>query len=678
MKKKLLLFFCMFFCLAFPKPAFAEEFESGGTGLQIMIVLDCSGSMRRNDPSRSAVHMVQAFVDSIHAEDLEIGYVAYNDGILSSSPPVPVVDTAQRQQLKDAVEKAVYVGDTDIGLGLSAAYERMSADRDGRKAIVLISDGETDLRDGAPRTVEESDADLNACVELCRREEIPVYTITFGAYDGNEEALKEIAEQTGGENYTAEVPEKLIDVLYGILGKDVAYRIQEFSNGIFAGGVQEIRCTLDEPYLDELDVLLISEREIGDTFLEYGGSEIVMTKLSNYAVGKIEKDQIDDTVRELTVYVTTTEKQNLRMFLVSYRKLSPVFRMETEVDKNELTPYWICFRDGDGNVIKDEAFYKRFQWKLECGGNEGPFLEGQDTLEMDDGILRGTVRADRSGSYGMTGILSDELGEYTFRVPVTVSNRPPSGVLPGITCKAYEKESSFDLRQYFEDADHDSLRFALTGGEQEAAELSLTEEGILRVIPVKAGVQSAVLTVSDGEDTCICPLQITVMSFWEMYGWLLILVLIVLSAAGYLVFRRLKQRQDTVSVSEPDLIAEEKRDVRFCGKLDAYFTMLPEHEEEIPPLSFPLYKVRDNKIIVGDLFQKYPKTVDSLELDGIFLIAEEERRMILYHQSEAEVMIGSTIVCRRLRYHVSFGDVIYITSQDGTYDLEIHYVAVHL
>ena len=163
-----------------------------------------------------------------------------------------------------------------------------------------------------------------------------------------------------------------------------------------------------------------------------------------------------------------------------------------------------------------------------------------------------------------------------------------------------------------------------------------------------------------------------------MYGWLLILVLIVLSAAGYLVFRRLKQRQDTVSVSEPDLIAEEKRDVRFCGKLDAYFTMLPEQEEEIPPLSFPLYKVRDNKIIVGDLFRKYPKTVDSLELDGIFLIAEEGRRMILYHQSEAEVMIGSTIVCRRLRYHVSFGDVIYITSQDGTYDLEIHYVAVHL
>ena len=181
MKKKLLLFLCMFFCLAFPKPVCAEEFESGGTGLQIMIVLDCSGSMRRNDPSRSAVHMVQAFADSIHAENLEIGYVAYNDTILFSSPPVPMADTAQRQQLKDAIGQVAYTGDTDIGLGLSAAYERMSADSDARKALVLISDGETDLMDGASRTVEESDADLKACVERCRKEEIPVYTIAFGA-----------------------------------------------------------------------------------------------------------------------------------------------------------------------------------------------------------------------------------------------------------------------------------------------------------------------------------------------------------------------------------------------------------------------------------------------------------------------------------------------------------------
>ena len=50
--------------------------------------------------------------------------------------------------------------------------------------------------------------------------------------------------------------------------------------------------------------------------------------------------------------------------------------------------------------------------------------------------------------------------------------------------------------------------------------------------------------------------------------------------------------------------------------------------------------------------------------------------MILYHTSNAVVMIGNSIVCRQIQYSVSFGDVIYITSQDGAYELEMHYITV--
>ena len=65
-----------------------------------------------------------------------------------------------------------------------------------------------------------------------------------------------------------------------------------------------------------------------------------------------------------------------------------------------------------------------------------------------------------------------------------------------------------------------------------------------------------------------------------------------------------------------------------------------------------------------------------LGLDEITLTADEDRRMILYHTSGASVMIGNSILCKRIRYSVSFGDVIYITSEDKVYDLEIHYIAV--
>ena len=70
----------------------------------------------------------------------------------------------------------------------------------------------------------------------------------------------------------------------------------------------------------------------------------------------------------------------------------------------------------------------------------------------------------------------------------------------------------------------------------------------------------------------------------------------------------------------------------------------------------------------------YPEISDALGLDLLHLIADEDRRMILYHTSNAVVMIGNSIVCRQIQYSVSFGDVIYITSQDGAYELEMHYI----
>ena len=65
-----------------------------------------------------------------------------------------------------------------------------------------------------------------------------------------------------------------------------------------------------------------------------------------------------------------------------------------------------------------------------------------------------------------------------------------------------------------------------------------------------------------------------------------------------------------------------------------------------------------------------------MQLGDIFLIADENRNMVLYHRSKSGVMVGNAIACMQIQYSVSFGDIIYITSPEGDYDLEIHYVAL--
>lgn len=127
---------------------------------------------------------------------------------------------------------------------------------------------------------------------------------------------------------------------------------------------------------------------------------------------------------------------------------------------------------------------------------------------------------------------------------------------------------------------------------------------------------------------------------------------------------------------ELEQLTEQKKRYHFSGKLNAYFLRQPEDEEEIPPLTFQMNRVKDNRVSMGDLFGDYPKQVEALQLNSIFLIADENRSMVLYHTSKSDVMVGSSIACRQIQYGIHYGDVIYITSQDGGYDLELHFIAV--
>ena len=175
--------------------------------------------------------------------------------------------------------------------------------------------------------------------------------------------------------------------------------------------------------------------------------------------------------------------------------------------------------------------------------------------------------------------------------------------------------------------------------------------------------------VSDGESTSTYEMTIEVTPLWIAYWWVIAIL------AGFLaaiLFWKLAHRpkQDL-----EQLEADTKKN-HFCGRLDAYFTLYPETEEEIPPLTFQLYKLRDNKLTLGMLLKNYPEAVDGMELDNVYLVADADRRMVLYHTSNCPVMIGNSIACKQIQYSVNFGDVVYITSLNGNYELEIHYIAV--
>ena len=653
---------CVVLCLFFPRTAYAEEIISEKDSIDIIFVIDCSGSMKANDPSQMGLSMVQAFVDTVHADDIRIGYVAYNDGISSFLTPQPITTAEQRETLKVQIGSIAYTGDTDIGLGISYAYGLLSAEKSDRQMIVLISDGETDLPGGGERTMEQSNRELEQCARQCREEGIRIYTVAFGQYDGSREVLEEIAAQTEGESYSAREPEDLIEVLYGIFQENLIYKIQQFSSGIYAGGRQEIRCVLDAPYLDEINVLLLSSKPVGETVVQYGSEEITLTGLSRYAVGKIENTGTLAAGKDLVIRPETDEGQDLQVYVISYRELTPVLRMDAAAEKNRDLEYQVYFRDRTGAVITDTGFYEAFSWELVCEDSG----VAQERASVSDGMLKGKLCFSHSGTYALRATLSDEFGSFSFEAGVTVTNTMPEGGIPEDRCTLLKKAWTLDLEDYFTDKDNDKLLYSVKNVE-EGIDVRL-EGSRLTIRPQSVGVHNVAIQISDGESAVQYAHRIRVIPLWQEYWWVIVSGI---AALAILLWKLLHKPKP-----ELERLTEEKKQNHFCGKLDAYFIMQPEEEEEIPPLSFRMSKVKDSRVSLGALLGAYPEQAKALQLEEIFLIADEDRSMVLYHRSKSGVMVGNAIACIQIQYSIGFGDIIYITSPDGRYDLEIHYVAV--
>lgn len=668
LKRVLFVLFCFVF-LSGSQRVIAKEIRSEQNGLDVIFVMDYSGSMNANDPDHTASGMVKAFIDTVHSADIRIGFVAYNDRIVSSAAPVSVKTQEERDALKAQMDSAGYSGNTDIGLGLNYAYGLSGQETGRKRMIVLISDGESDLIGSKTgRSLEISNADLKNTVDACQSQGIPIYTVAFGKYDGSKEVLKEIAKQTNAGNYTVEQPETLIDVLYGIFHSNMAYRIQEITNGIYGAGSQSIRVKLDDAYLDEMDVLMISPQQILDTTVIYGDQQIKPVNLVHYSVAKLS--DVKSEIKELNIQTNTSKDQGLKVYLISYRDLVPVLEIETDMTRNKPLPFRIYFKDKGGSVITDEAFYKNFTPKIEIYA-DGQSANGRTPLntEIKNGVIAGEVKLGSSGTYYIDSRLDDVMESCVFdTVRVQVVNTPPAGELPDkLSLNPLSKEKKLRLDDFFHDSDGDALTYSMEESTKNAAAVTL-DKGVLTVKPLKSGRESLVIKVADGESAISYRYSFEVIPLWKAYWWAFALGILLLGAIIWRIFHKPRP--------ELEVITEKKAQNRFQGKMDAYFVGQPEEEEEIPPLTFPMYKIKDNRVSIGDLMKEFPEASESLGLDRIFLIADEERRMILYHSSDSVIMLGSSIVCKKIQYSVSFGDIISITAPEGDYDLEIHYISM--
>jgi Mg-chelatase subunit ChlD len=196
MRVWLLLISFVFAATSMPAGAHAMK-----PAVDVMLVLDNSGSMKKNDPKRLLKTVVRNFTQHLEAGD-RLGMVMFDESAHRLMELTPVSDAGFAPAFEAALAKLTYGGRlTDIPRGLELARYELEHARRARSApiMVFMTDGEVDLGSSAG----------NAEAKRYLRETVIPDIKSLGARvfgitlteDADVSLIQEIGQATGGSYF---------------------------------------------------------------------------------------------------------------------------------------------------------------------------------------------------------------------------------------------------------------------------------------------------------------------------------------------------------------------------------------------------------------------------------------------------------------------------------------------
>lgn len=211
---KILSLILIIFALARPQGGRGEE-EVFSEGIDIMLVLDISGSMKSEDfKPKNRLHVakevISEFIDNRPND--RIGLVVFAAGSITQCPLT--VDHAALKKLLQATDIGMIEDGTAIGVAVATGVNRLKDSKGKSKVMVLLTDGVNNRGEIDPVTAAElaSSFGIKAYtigVGIQGTAPYPVEDPVFGKryvqvqVEIDEEVLGKIASITGGRYYRA-------------------------------------------------------------------------------------------------------------------------------------------------------------------------------------------------------------------------------------------------------------------------------------------------------------------------------------------------------------------------------------------------------------------------------------------------------------------------------------------
>ncbi|WIM40654.1 vWA domain-containing protein [Paenibacillus sp. PK4536] len=247
------------------------------TSVDAVLVLDASNSMKSSDPQQLGSEAMKLFIDMLPSQGDRVGIVSYTDRIEREKALTAIQSADDKTEMKSFIDGLTRGAYTDISVGMKEAVTILqdNSQQGHEPMIVLFADGNNQLNSNSGRSNSQADTDLNTAVEQAKKDGYPVYTIGLNA-DGklNQEALKKIADDTGGKSFVTTSAEELPEILSEIFAAHQEVNVVPVDSITGNGQFQDVKIHIPNANVKEANISIMSSEAVEVKLVDPSGNAV--------------------------------------------------------------------------------------------------------------------------------------------------------------------------------------------------------------------------------------------------------------------------------------------------------------------------------------------------------------------------------------------------------------------
>lgn len=489
----------------------AQESTKTAKNLDVVLVMDKSGSMKKSDPDRTSIEAAKMFIDMIKKSGANVSIVEFADGAKMDGM-VSVENDSSKKELKDTLKGIKFDGDyTDTGSALLKAVETLknNGNKDNKKAIILFSDGNIEVNSNN-RTSQNSKVDIQKSIKECNDLGYSIYSV--GLINGNdsqsdisefENLMKDTAEKTDGKYIRADNVEDLPQFFSELLQTLDGIKGEELGSLTANGDYQTIDFKITNSNVLEANILILHNEKVKDVkLINPDGKEVdlssdgfVYSKSSKYTVIKMLKPEKGNWKMK----VKGVSSDNINISLIYNYDLELVSSVSKDsASKGEKVTVDAYFNYED-KKLEDKDFYG----SVEANAIVRDSKNKETTVKLnykEDGYT-GDIELKQYGDYYVTIHTTGQgIDKYSDEMKIVCKNQAPviSGLDKDIDIKLNQTED-IDLSKYIKDPEGDKITFNISNSNNDIIKTKL-ESSVLSVTSLAEGKSEIEIVAKDNQE----------------------------------------------------------------------------------------------------------------------------------------------------------------------------------